>query len=308
MRQTASISICIIGDLLLDFVAYAPTLHAHELGSGQNHSLFTDIHVIPGGTAAHAASAARQLDFGPVVVIGKVGVLPDEGQPDIAAQLLESQLQAQGVQLVLAHDSRLATGSTMITYFANDMRIMISNRAASGSFAPADITPAMRQSIARSDILFVSGYALLTEAQRQTTEAFMRLARDSGRMVALDLVPHQIYKVIDLATFERIAASVSLLITEVNTIHHFLPAYQTANGASDSGSLLTLAEALLQRHDAVVLRATNDVQHIFDKHGRAISEETNYAHVGLADRRGYLDRVSLRAVKECFSRMSRGAD
>ena len=138
----------------------------------------------------------------------------------------------------------------MITYFANNGRLFIHDRGANASFSTQDITREMIEAVRTSDITFVSGYSLLAPDQASAVMQLVEEANNAGKFTVLDVVPHQIFKFIDRPTFQTYTRFVSLLITEFDTIKHFLP---DSIDASDV-DIHSTAKHLLKQHRALILR------------------------------------------------------
>jgi sugar/nucleoside kinase (ribokinase family) len=298
LNTVKEITIAVFGDLMLDVVTYLPDVSLTRIEDQKELQLQRPIDVLAGGTAVHAALRAIQQGFSSATVMGKVGFDIQHNRPDNAAEIILASLREKNVRCLIACDRHLPTGTAMITYLANDSRLFFYDRGANNSFNVRDIRMEMLEAVRDSDISFFSGYSLLAPEQATAVLQLMEAANDSGRFVVLDLVPHKIYKLLDRYTFQKYARLVSLLVTEVDTIKHFLPeSINTGELRADE-----IAAYLLKHHKAVVLRPTNITQYIFDRHGFAESIATGYDKIAVQNRLGFSDRLNIDVLSSYYWR------
>ncbi len=288
-------SICILGDLMLDVVTHLN--HSDQIQfEGLDH-VTNPIEILPGGTGVIAALAASQQGFSQVSLIGRIGCSLD-GRPDIAAQSILKELKQAGIQPILGKDSDRPTGTVMITYFSQNRRILVGNKGANGSFTMQNITPSLLKKVAESDIFFVSGYSLLFAEQAQAVVRLSHEAKKHGRIVALDVVPHNIYNTITKEIFYEYTQYVDILISGINTIKRLFP--KTAH-CETIGDEKKIAKYLLQRYNTVILRPDDDRQILFNDRGFIKETITGYSDADLTQKRGYLDRLTMRSLFEYYS-------
>lgn len=150
---------------------------------------------IVGGGGLQFAIAAVDAGFDPVSSIAMVG--GDTGGPDISArEALKVAEQARVTTLwrLAPHEK---TGRTNIVYGQGGQRLMVSDPGANKSFTLEHISDAMLQIVGEARLVHVSGYAFLTPPRRLATLELMRCAKAGGAIVAVDLVPHTLHKIVD---------------------------------------------------------------------------------------------------------------
>ncbi len=148
-----------VGDVMLDVVADrlpAPGERAH--GRVQARA---------GGSAVNAALAARALGAD-AQVVGRIG-------NDPGGELIVATLEEHGVDVQLARDDELPTG----TAIALSGDAVVADRGANARLSPDDLPPLA------GDALLVSGFALFQEGSREA--ALAALARFDGPWTAVDL-------------------------------------------------------------------------------------------------------------------------
>jgi sugar/nucleoside kinase (ribokinase family) len=295
--MSEQLSLCVIGDLVLDIVTHLPELSLEAAHTLKSFSGPSPVQLQVGGAGLLLSRAAVRQGFSPVTVIGSVGVQPTNGQPDLAAQLIMAELQQDGIQSVLAKDEQTATGRVMITYFAESERLMVYDRGANESLTLDKLTPESLDTAAQADILFVSGYALLVPEQAEAVLRLMQEAYNHRRLVVLDLVPHDIYQHIDADTFRAYTACVHVLISEVGTIRRLFPALQDNHQDSDYTGM---AAYLTPIYPVVILYPSYTNQYIFDRHGLIAMHELEYTGSGYEQGLSFGERMSLLALQNHY--------
>ena len=162
--------IIVLGDLNLD-------IHAHLPGSLAPGDETRDaVTVRPGGSAGtFARTAAQHGAF--VTFIGAVG-------NDLVGDLLETSLTQAGVTPRLARTS-LPSGTVLAIQMEDD-RSMVCARGANDGLTPDWVSETLPQG---GDHLHVSGYALLSDAQREAALRAYELAAQYGMTRSLDPPP-----------------------------------------------------------------------------------------------------------------------
>jgi len=148
-----------VGDVMLDVVAdQLPSAGRRVHGS---------VELRAGGSAVNAVLAARALGAD-AQVVGRVG-------NDLAGDLIAATLEQHGVEVHLARDGEVPTGTAIALRDA-----VVADRGANARLSPADL-PALRG----GDALLVSGFALFQEGSREA--ALAALERFEGAWTAVDL-------------------------------------------------------------------------------------------------------------------------
>jgi sugar/nucleoside kinase (ribokinase family) len=193
-------------DLVVDLALTQPILDPHDLTSSSN--CFGPITEMIGGSALSLALHGMHFGFSRSSVIGKLGCRPD-GRLDAAAEWLTAEAGREGVTLLTATTPAAPTGRAILLYTLDGRRVMISDRGANALFGPEDVTEGIRASIREASALHISGYALLQSTQRRAVEVILHEAKRSGVFVALDYVPHDLYRLLDV---EQLILSLSAWI------------------------------------------------------------------------------------------------
>lgn len=294
--MTHQLSLCVIGDLMLDIVTRIPELHLGSVDYPKGFDGPRPIDLRVGGAGAHLARAAAQQGFSPVTLIGKVGAQPD-GQPDVAARMIRAELEQHGIRMLLARDERAATGKVIMTYLGHDQRVMVYDRGANGQFTRTDLSSTVLKEIAGADIVFVSGYTLLVPEQAEAVVSCMQEAYQHRRLVVLDVVPHKLYETLDQETFLSYTRFAHLIMSELGTLRHFFPALQTNDDISDIATYLT------QVYPALILYPTIRHQYLFDRQGLIEDRDTGYEGDGFAQGLSFGELQGLQTISRHYPRL-----
>ena len=162
--------IVVLGDLNLDIHACLPG----SLAPGDETR--DTVTVRPGGSAGTFARTASQLGAS-VTFIGAVG-------KDLVGDLLESSLVQTGVTPKLSR-TNLPSG-TVLAIQMDDDRSMVCARGANDGLTPDWVSESLPQDSAH---LHVSGYALLSDAQRESALRAFELAANYKMTRSLDPPP-----------------------------------------------------------------------------------------------------------------------
>jgi sugar/nucleoside kinase (ribokinase family) len=160
--------VCALGDLTLDVVVRL----AGPIARGGDTD--AEIRIGPGGQAANVAAWAAELGAR-ARFVGKTGA--DDG-----GGLARARLAAFGVEILGPVDGRNGSICSLVT--PEGERSMAADRGAARDLRPDEIEPDW---LAGVDHLHVSGYALTAEPVRHAALRAVRLAREEGSRVSLDL-------------------------------------------------------------------------------------------------------------------------
>jgi sugar/nucleoside kinase (ribokinase family) len=185
--------VCALGDLVLDVVV---RLSAPPAEGGDTPA---DILLGPGGQAANVAAWAVEL--------GARARLVCKSGADDAGRLAREGLAARGVEVVGPVGG--ATGVVCALVSESGERSMATSRGAAATLAPEDVDSAW---LADCDHLVVSGYALTSEPARAAAVRAVKLAREAGAGVSVDLSS---WSAIRDAGAERFRADVAALTPDV---------------------------------------------------------------------------------------------
>jgi sugar/nucleoside kinase (ribokinase family) len=175
----APITICTVGDLILDVIVLPDRPLASDADTPAT------IRFTAGGQAANVAAWASALG-------ARSRLICKRGE-DLATTLAVAEIARRGVE-ILGPVVPGRGGVVVSTRDAADHRTMASDRGVSSLLAPDELAPAW---IEGCDVLHISGYCLL---RPQMAEAAVALARRAPR-VTVDLASARDVELIGAATF-----------------------------------------------------------------------------------------------------------
>jgi ribokinase len=166
---SAVASVVVVGDLMVDVVAtaVAPLAHASDTEA--------TVRWTGGGAAANVAAWLAAVDVG-VALVARAGA-------DVAGRGAVAELAAAGVDVRVALDDVLATGTCVVVVGADGERTMLPDRGANLALAPPDLPAAL---FVRGAHLHLSGYVLLHDGPRAAGLAALDLAREAGMTISID--------------------------------------------------------------------------------------------------------------------------
>ena len=174
--------IVVLGDLNLDIHAQL----SETLTPGDE--IRDAVTVRPGGSAGTFARTAAQLGAS-VAFIGAVG-------DDLVGDLLEASLVRAGVTPNLRRTAS-ASGVVLAMQQENE-RSMVCSRGANDGLTPEWVSETFQQG---ADHLHVSGYSLLSDAQRGAAKRAFSLANSCSMTISVDPPPASLIRVFDVDRF-----------------------------------------------------------------------------------------------------------
>ena len=293
------VSACVVGGVMLDIVTHLRGFDIKDFENNKQAYAQNPVEWLAGGSGTNLALAANSCGFGPVSVVCKLGFRDQNGQPDMAGQVVLNELRSKGIDVIYCGDPNVSTGTSMITYINDDMRLLVADNEAEASFCSSDLTDQILKSAASADVVIVSGYTLLNETQRQASLVVMREAKKAAAIVALDVVPHKIYQYLTTMEFDRLTEPVNVLIAEANTLKRLFPGLARENEASG------IARYLLERYQVVIVQSWNSKQLVFDKDGLIESSDVDLTAIQGVKQRAIWDRLSVEAIHRHYERISK---
>jgi sugar/nucleoside kinase (ribokinase family) len=119
-------------------------------------------------------------------------------------------------------------------------------------FEPAEITLEMRAAVRAADLVHVAGYVLLQPSRREAVLGLMQEAQVAGAAVALDLVPHDLFRYLDGAELlSSLRPLVTWLVVELGTAQGVLGHERTTPDRPEA--VEKAMEALVLKFPSVVL-------------------------------------------------------
>jgi sugar/nucleoside kinase (ribokinase family) len=217
-----------IGDIFIDYIADVGSQKGHfalnKIRSSTN--IFSPVNVSIGGSGLQFAVAAKKAGFEKVFLIGKAGGIrsaQDTIKPDIQAKSMISYLKMNKVHPLVSLAEGIDTGRIMLVYLPGNRRLMISDPLANATFTMADISDEMIKAVSKPCILHISGYWLLQENRKKVIIELAKCAHKAKCIVALDIVPHNIYQILKYKELcHYFKDSVDWIFVEAPTAHRLL--------------------------------------------------------------------------------------
>lgn len=160
-----------LGDLNLDILFYL-----NRLPSKGGESLAPTLEVHPGGSAANVAVALSRLGLN-VGFIGAVG-------NDVIGEFLLRNMESENVDVSLLARKKDYTGVMVIIVTRDGERTILGYRGANRLLSEKDVEEEYFKTIKYA---FVSGYALLENPQKKAAYKMMKIAREKGAKIFVDI-------------------------------------------------------------------------------------------------------------------------
>lgn len=257
---------------------------------------WTPIDELPGGSGLNFARFAHEEGYKPLL-LGKVG-------NDPAGEFIREWLQQCGLESGILTATSLGTGKAFIVRDKNGIRFLVNNEPNANQALSVSDVEQYADVIVSCHILYISGYCTMyPEAPRKlATEKAIELARTGPKTcIVFDVVPHQFYRIYTFSQFRDLTSEVDILISEVATMRRFLGmGYKDETLARYEAE--ETAEKLAEFYNHFILRfgpSGCDEQVVWNAQSqKLIWEETG--HNQTSDKRGYGDRLAIRAIREVF--------
>ncbi len=159
----------VLGDVMVDVVA---RLSGPLAPGSDSHAV---IRFYGGGSAANTAAWLARAGSEPLLV-GRVG-------DDERGQTVRDELRAAGVEVALAVDPELPTGTCIVLVGPGGERTMAPDAGANDGLAETDLPDEL---LASASHLHVAGYALLRSGSRHAARAAISRALERGLSVSVD--------------------------------------------------------------------------------------------------------------------------
>ena len=184
--------IVVLGDLNLDVYA------AHPEGLAVASEARASVRTAPGGSAGTFARAAAAAGAA-VTFVGSVG-------DDLVGDLLVRSLEEKGIVALVRRDSR-PTG-TILALERGGERTMVCSRGANDGLSAEAVRA---RTFDGADHLHISGYALLSPAQREAARRAIALAADRKATISVDPPPANLIRAFGTDAFFAELACVTWL-------------------------------------------------------------------------------------------------
>jgi len=162
-------SVVVVGDLMVDVVAWAsaPLAHASDTPA--------QITTHPGGGGANVAARLAEA--------GVTTLLVARAGNDPSGRAAVEDLRAAGVRTNVAVDPLRPTGTCVVIVEPDGERTMLPDRGANGALTPADLPV---EELRSATHLHLSGYTLLDPGSRAAGLVALEHARAAGASVSVD--------------------------------------------------------------------------------------------------------------------------
>ncbi len=144
----------------------------------QHHFVSTRHHLVAGGSASNTIAAITQLG-GKAAFIGKIG-------NDEVGEFYREDLKKNGVVPLLLTSKEKMSGCSIVLITPDGERTFATYLGASADMTAADI---QKEAFTGYDIFHIEGYMV---QDNELIEKAMRLAKESGCMVSLDLASYNV--------------------------------------------------------------------------------------------------------------------
>jgi sugar/nucleoside kinase (ribokinase family) len=291
-----------LGDINLDYVVVSnlPSPFSKLLENGLIY--WDEIVEIPGGSGLNFCLFAREAGYR-CLLLSKTG-------NDVAGTFIVKWLKNNKITVTTYQGVDSPTGKAFIVRDSNDVRFLVNNKENANHLLSVDDVSQNESAIRECHVLYISGYCI-SESQTPryyaTLEA-MKLAKSAQRSptIVFDVVPHRIYEKCTFREFLELTRNVDILISEVATIRRFL-GLGSKSEIIDDGMAEDTAQRISKYYNRFILRFGKsgcDRQILVDTQaGRFLSEETGH-HLA-SDKRGFGDRLALKALHDFFAVLSK---
>lgn len=287
----------VLGDVNMDYVV-ARSL-PFSLSSVLENGLicWEDIEELPGGSGLNFCAFAAEAGYSSLM-LGKVGT-------DSAGLTITDWLAAHGVGVPRRWTDASPTGKAIIMRDSAGIRLVVNNRDnANHSLSVADIeenAPALMSCL----VVYVSGYCVSQPAMpryRATLHAMASASSAAERpTVVFDVVPHRIYEQLSFDQFLECTRHAGIVISDVASMRRYL-GLGSASEVIDEAMARETAESIARYYPRMMLRygpSGCDHEILMDAAvGSLVHRSTG--HRGIADKRGYGDRLALTALRSFF--------
>jgi len=204
----------VIGDANLDYIANA-TSAIESWADAANACVFTRVSECVGGNGVFFAEAATATGYRPVRLKMSIG-MDANGEADLAGRTVMAHLEKHDIEYDCTLSNR-PTGKTIIVYHGEDERLLVADRGAN-----VEKSSSSRSNGEGEDLLYLSGYCLIDDKERQKVLSAVQRYRESGTFVFLDLVPHDIYTRTSWESYLTWCENVDGIAIEAQTLLGFL--------------------------------------------------------------------------------------
>ncbi|MGW0808005.1 carbohydrate kinase family protein [Nonomuraea sp. NPDC002799] len=191
----------------MDIRVRLDSLRLRELHADRLH--YSPVHITPAGVALGIARQAVHC-FDRVALISRIG-------RDEFTEAILAELALAGIEPRLTLVDGMATGRVVVVR-DDGVRLMVAEPlSAQQVLTPADVRASSR-AIASADVLFLTGYELLYPGSTEAVLEAAAIARSSGTLVCLDLVPHDLHLRLDPRQWPPVLDAADIVIGELSIL------------------------------------------------------------------------------------------
>lgn len=282
----------VIGDVMLDVIASPDP--PRKLTPEEMDYTDATVKFSVGGTGYCIARAASAEGFSPVRLLHSIG--DGTGSDRWVNETLTIGLNLAGISSVANVVPGGLTGVAVIGYFGASQRMMFGSPGVNtAAFSERVVSTALGY-LSSTQVLFVSGYMLSRPTTAPAVQRLMAEAKRRGAVVALDLVPHSIHRVLPDQEFLALLKSTDLLAGSWSTLAAFGSRGTPELDATDRA---TLTDKLLSHVSALLVHVPNQCSELRSAEG--IGTTFSWPADATSTVRGHTDRVLVRAARTYLS-------
>jgi sugar/nucleoside kinase (ribokinase family) len=286
----------VLGDIGLDWCVDS-TLSVSFTDINQDIDEHITLNELPGGTGLNFARYAKEEGFTPLL-LGKVG-------NDPAGNYLRQWLTQNGLNEGVDVETFASTLKVFIAHDNLGRRLLVADRNNANKHLSENDVLHYEHVLSSCKLVYISG-TCLTDRNAPRLKAVKKaitLARSAkGAKIVFDVVPHDLFKIYsDVTWLVNFIQEMDIIVSQMATIRRLL-------GLGKAGELVSrniaeeTIEAFSNYSDSFVFyfgdRNANWQVSYNGQKNQVLWEETDF--VAATDKRGYGDRIALRALRKGF--------
>ena len=204
--------ILFLGHINLDIIARDVKRFSRKSRAFAKASLHTQI----GGSIAHLGPASE------IAGLHRTAVCCVSS--DYVGEILKSFVEDSYDASIVLEKSPKNASVIPIVYRGTGLREVISpDVSANDMLTKEDIeSPDVLQAIQQADIVYVDGYSAVESGARIACRHLLEIARATGAITVLDVVPHHAYEHYSWSELKQLARNVDIIILETKTLSGFV--------------------------------------------------------------------------------------
>lgn len=281
-----------IGDINIDYAVDISDMDV-PFSMALSGCFFRTVQSFLGGNGVFFAGAAKDVGFARSYLLACVGMdATRPNTPDLAARMALDSLEQSGVVPIVSLYPGLGTGQVIILYQPDEQRFMIADRGANAGFTLSNLPKTADMQREPIDLLYVSGYCLLDDHQREAVNKLMRDFRDRGTFIVVDIVPHNIFCQISFDTLKDWTSLAHAVMAEAWTVFGFMGLDERVASKAEHKALIL--GQLLDAYDFCLVRLNSRSDFVMADKSKQTEVYIPY-HARLASLR-FTDRVLASAM------------